>query len=265
MGRLMGHVPPGLLDHLAIDPQAQGAASRKRGPLFIWSNPSMDDLIAGRNAGMQIWIGDNPTATPGAGDAVGLTLACINGNGRGPIWGQNIVVGRSQSGEGYEDAYSVGLEVNMYNDFSLGETNPYGPGIGRKNMLELVASLGGDRLTAAGMVWAADDTGTSWFEHGIHFSRCVQTGIKFVKNAASPDRIKAFQVASIYDASDSQTVVKVDGAHTHGIDMSGAAFDGLAFQSRNFSIDAHGNLRALSLTLNGRLVAVDGNGFLKVV
>lgn len=208
---------------LIIDTNRQmTTAQRGRAPLFVWSNPAPSDLVAGHNAGAQIWVGDNPTATPGVGDAVGLTTACVNGNNRTNVWGQNIVVGRSDIGSGYIDGNCVGLEINMYNEFPLTETNPFGPTSGRKNMLEIVGSGGGERLTSAGMIWVNDATGNSWFEHGLAFSRVVQSGIKFVKNPnVTADGIPAFQTAAIYDASDSANVLKVDGTHGSVIDLSG--------------------------------------------
>lgn len=206
-----------------IDPDRQmTAAQRGRGPLFIWSNPAPSDLVAGYNAGVQIWVGDNPTATPGAGDAVGLTTVCVSGNSRTSLWGQNIVVGRSDIGPGFIDGNCVGLEINMFSEFTLAESNPFGPTAGRKNMLEIVGSGGGGRLTAAGMIWVNDATGDSWFEHGLAFSRVVQDGLKFVKNPnTTTDGIAAFQVAAIYDASDSANVLKIDGTHGSVIDLSG--------------------------------------------
>lgn len=208
---------------LIVDPDRQmTAAQRGRAPLFVWSNPAAADLVAGYNSGAQIWVGDNPTATPGAGDAVGLTIAVLNGNDRGVLWGVNIVVGRSPAGAGYIDHNAVGIEVNMFNDYALAETNPYGGSSGRKNMLELVASSAAHRLTSVAMIWADNDSGDAWFEHGFNFSRIVQDGIKFHKDAGGHvDGIDAFQVAAIYDASDSKAVIKVDGDHEEIFDLSG--------------------------------------------
>lgn len=56
--------------------------------MFIWNDPSTN--LAGQNAGLQIWIGANPTATPGADDAVAQTIHVDDLGGRGPLWGINI-------------------------------------------------------------------------------------------------------------------------------------------------------------------------------
>jgi len=191
----------------------------ERGSLFIWNNPANADLIAGYNAGMQVWIGDNPVATPGAGHAAASTLAVVNGNGRNALYGQNILVGFSNSGAGFVDGFLCGMEINVYADFAATVTDAFAGG-NRKNGLELTSQGTVGRVTAAAMIWSADNTGAAWWYEGLAVSRAVNNGIRFAKDpAGSVDSINAFQNAAILDESNSTSVLKVGGGHTSIFDL----------------------------------------------
>lgn len=189
----------------------------ERGSLFIWNDPANADLIAGYNAGMQVWIGDNPTATPGVGHAVASTLAVVNGNGRNALYGQNILVGLSSGGAGYVDGFLCGMEINVYADFAATVTDAYAGG-NRKNGLELTSQGSVGRLTAAAAIWSADNTGAAWWSEGIAVSRAVNNGIRFTNDpGGSADGINAFQNAAILDESLSVSVLKIANTHTDAV------------------------------------------------
>lgn len=59
-----------------------------RGPLFVWTDP-VANVDAGKNAAFQIWVGDNPTSTPGPGDDIAFTGFIVNGNSRANLWFEN--------------------------------------------------------------------------------------------------------------------------------------------------------------------------------
>lgn len=193
----------------------------ERGALFIWNNPSPADLVAGKNSGAQIWIGDNPTATPGASDPVGLTVAIINGNSRTTLYGMNILAANGDLGAGWNDGHITGLEINVGSGFSATVTDAFAGG-NRKNGMEITGQSGpGGRLTAAQAIWVNNTDGSAWWNEGIAISRCVQYGIRFQSDpAGSVDTINAFSGAAIYDASKSVSVLRVSGTHTNLIDIS---------------------------------------------
>lgn len=90
----------------------------ERGTLFIWSDPAPSELVAGYNAGQQIWIGNNPVGTPGSGHAAGSSVAVFNGNNRDALYGINVIVGAANAGAGFVDAFVCGMEINIYGDFA---------------------------------------------------------------------------------------------------------------------------------------------------
>lgn len=203
------------------DSQSSLYEGGKRGPLFIWNNPAPTDFeTTGENAGMQIWIGDNPTATPGGGHAVGQTIGVINGNSREALYGINLLVGISTGAPGFVDGFLCGLEINTYADFVATVTDPYGGGA-RKNAVEITTQGTIGRITTAIMLYATDTTGSGWYQNGIAISRCYDQGITFHKNpGGGTDSVNAFQTAAIYDKSNSTNVLKVDGDHANIINLA---------------------------------------------
>lgn len=200
-----------------------------RGPLFIWNNPSPSDFaVTGENAGLQIWIGDNPTATPGGGHAVGQTIGVINGNSRNAVYGMNILTGTSTGAPGFIDGFQCGLEINTYGDFAMTQPDPYGGGA-RKNAVEITTQGTIGRMTTAIMLFATDTTGSGWYQNGIALSRCFDQGITFFKDpGGGVDSVNAFQTAAIYDKSNSKNVLKIDASHDNIInleDISNLALD----------------------------------------
>lgn len=210
-------VDPGHILTTAMLPSlAQG-----RAPFFIINNPSSADLIAGYAAGLYIHIGDNPTATPAAGDAVAITTTINNINGRTHLWGSNTIALQDPSGlDGMVRAAE--FEVNNVKGFNadpFSGTAPY-----RKNGIEIVGHGSSTyKITAALTVWANNTTGSGWFDQGLVLSRVASKGIRFIKNpGGSSDTGTAFSVSAISDESDSNATLSVSGTHGSIIDLSGA-------------------------------------------
>lgn len=220
---------PGINDALWDNRIAEFEAG-ERGPLFVWADPDGSDLVAGFNSGLQVWVGDNPTPTPGATDTVGFTLAVLNGRNRTRLYGQNIVIGLSDIDAAHLDTVATGLEINMYSAFAATDLNPWSSGSGfRKNGLEIVGSgLAGPNsglLTAAMMIWVNDDTGQTWWSEGIAMSRVKNVGLHFKKDpGVATDLIDPFQTAAIWDESNSSSVLRVGGSHDAILNLSGSTF-----------------------------------------
>lgn len=191
-----------------------------RAPLFIWQNPDAR-TSAGYNPGMQIWIGDNPTATPGKGDTVGATIGVMNGNGRFQLFGQNILTGQCGPAEGcppdHIDGPIAGLEIDIFGSASWVAANRAfraTHGTYAKNGLELYAQ-GHAAVTSALSIWTDDGSGANFWHEGIALSRVSDIGIHFVKDPSpQADAAAAFVVGSIVDDSDSGDVLRI-GAGSH--------------------------------------------------
>ncbi len=209
--------------HGAVQINVSGHADKvagARGPLFIWSDPSA--TAAGQNAGMQIWVGANPVGTPGANDFVAQTIAMIGGNGKASMWGQNISVGTDSAGLG-ANAFLIGSEINMYSNYALVETDPWGAGADRKGIFDLTTT-GPYRVTSALMTYSTATDGSNWPVVGLAVARIVDTGLLFKASpGGSTDTLAAFAVAAIHDASNSASVLKVSGTHTSVLNLSAIA------------------------------------------
>ncbi len=233
----------------AIDPlrrlSARSDLQGKRGPLFIWNNPT-GKVPAGQSAGFQVWIGDNPTATPGPDNTVGGTVAVINGGGRKSLYGLNVftqVCNASVCGAGYTDAHSTAAEFEIGTGYPNTPTDPWGGDAFRKNVIEITAQSGSaGRITSGLEMWANDSSGVGWFNTGVALSRVYDVGIlaKSNPNGSSPgtgpfnaDQVRAFQTAFIYDNSDSNAVLKVGpGVHNSVIDMTNSVNPGYVIRGR---------------------------------
>lgn len=228
-------VTRGIIQDDLWDSRVGGFASGSRAPHFIWNDPNQTDLVAGYNSGQQIWVGDNPTATPGVGHAVASTITVTNGKNRNALYGQNILVGASNAGSGYTDGFICGLEINIYADFAATVTNAFAGG-NRKNGLELTSQGSAGRVTSAAMVWSADSSGAAWWYHGLSISRVVETGINFERNpGGQTDGINPFGVAAIYDKSNSTAVLKIDGSHSSIFDISTVTDTGIFVKGKTGS------------------------------
>lgn len=188
-----------------------------RAPLFIWQNPT-GSSPAGTNAGQQIWIGDNPTATPGAGDTVASTIAVVNGNGRNQLYGQNMAMLACGAAEGcttgYVDSRVVGQEIDVGTSASYTAQNSIFNPTGGTNPvvgLETYCDSNSDCTTGYG-IWGNDSTGNKWFHNGIEIARVANVGIHFEN--ISGDSVASFASAAIQDDSNSTNVIAV-GAGTH--------------------------------------------------
>lgn len=216
----------------AIQINKSGVADKAdgtRGPLFVWSNPGATSP-AGQNAGLQVWVGNNPTATPGANQTVNTTLSTTTGNNRDNLSGLNIIVQATvnNAGAGYVDSFIRGAEIEVGTIFTRTVTDPFGGGL-RKNGLELVAqdASGGANSgpTAATVIWAVDTVGNSWWYVGHAISRVQNTGVLFQADPGGvSDGTAAFANAAIHDNSNSATSYKVSGSHGIGVDLSGGTY-----------------------------------------
>lgn len=223
-----------------------------RGPLFVWNNPS--STAAGENGCAQFWMGDNPTGTPGANEFVCVTISAFNGNGRSPVWGQNIVAQQGNLGTGWVDGPLIGLEIDMQTGWQSVPNTFSNMSTFKKIGLEIFndgLAVGNFNVTSAIAIWAPDTTGTCWFYEGIALSRVLNNGIVFYKDPDTSDGIAAFATSAILDQSASATSYKVTGSHTNGIDLSGGTFSGSAFKSPGYKVDGSGNLFVGSGATNG--------------
>ncbi|MDR8394969.1 hypothetical protein NE850_01345 [Paraburkholderia sp. USG1] len=193
-----------------------------RAPIFIWQNPN-GSTSAGYSAGQQIWIGTNPTATPGAGDTVASTIGVANGNNRSILYGQNILVGLCGSVEGcttsdYINGPVQGQEIDVYGSASWAPSNRAfnaTAGIYPINGQEVYCQ-GPQYCTAAFSAWSAGSTGQNWWKEGLSLDRIYDIGIHF--NATSGDTATGFGNAAILDDSNSTIVLQIgSGTHTYYI------------------------------------------------
>lgn len=189
-----------------------------RAPLFIWQNPS-GSTPAGYNAGQQIFIGNNPTGTPGAGDTVAQTIVVTNGNNRGLLYGQNVVVGLCGPAEGcassdYINAPVTGLETDVYGSATwLPADRAFNPASGTYVVNGHEIYCQGPQYCTAGLsVWSTVGNGSNWWREGIALNRIANIGLHGVQTAG--DTGTQFSVALIQDDSNSANVIQV-GAGTH--------------------------------------------------
>ena len=197
-----------------------------RGPIFVWNDFKPDGVTTGQAAGGQIWIGNNPTATPGPNDSVGQLHYIDNLGGRTSVWNMDIVASRySVASGGTMPGLVRNLELEMLDNAGY-VPDPFNAPAGRSVSLEFIARGGSTNLlTAASFVWANDKTGVGWWGTGHIIARVANVGLKFVKNpdvagGGTVDSIRAFGTAAIFDASDSVAVLKIDGSHGSIIDLS---------------------------------------------
>jgi hypothetical protein len=197
--------------------------SQRRGGLFVLTDPAGADMEAGESASAQFWVGANPTATPGAGDSVAVSIFNVNGKGRGSngTWGLDCVAVVANLGPGFDDSVARSAEFEIMNGFAFTESDPFGGGL-RKNGVEIVGHVGSvGKITAALTTWANDTSGSKWFDQGLVLSRIASKGLRFVKNpGGATDTGTAFSVAAIIDESDSNAVLAASGTHASFFDLS---------------------------------------------
>lgn len=192
-----------------------------RAPLFIWQNPN-GSTAAGTNAGQQIWIGNNPTATPAANDTVASTIAVTNGNSRANLYGQNLLVGICGTAEGcttgYLNAPVQGQEIDVYGSASFTPANQaFNPTAGTYVVNgQQVYCQGNQYCTSAYSAWSTGSTGQNWFKEGLSLDRIYQYGIHF--NVTAGDTATGFGGAAIQDDSNSTVTLEIgSGTHTYYI------------------------------------------------
>ena len=211
---------------VALTPQSVTVVGNgsARGPSFILNDFRPDGVTFGRSAGGQVWIGNNPTATPGPNDSVGQTHYIDNTNGRTGCWNMDIIASRFSMASGGSAGAVRNLELEMLDNAGYAP-DPFNAPLGRSVGIEFIARQGSTNLlTCASFVWSNDGTGAGWWGTGHILSRVKHVGIKFVADpgqvAPAVDGAPAFDVAALYDASNSAAVLKVDGSHTCILDLS---------------------------------------------
>lgn len=190
-----------------------------RAPLFIWQNPN-GSTAAGYNAGLQIVIGNNPTTTPAAGDTVASTLVVTNGNNRGLLYGQNIVVGLCGTAEGcttsdYINGPVTGHETDVYGSATwLPADRAFNPVSGTYVINGHEVYCQGPQYCTAGLsVWSTLANGANWWREGIALNRIANIGLHAVQTAG--DTGTQFSVAFVQDDSNSANVIQIgSGTHT---------------------------------------------------
>jgi hypothetical protein len=191
-----------------------------RAPLFIWQNPN-GSTAAGYNVGQQIWIGNNPTATPGAGDAVASTMAVTNGNNRFNLWAQNLLVGLCGTAEGcstgdYLNSPVTGQEIDVYGSASWTPTNrAFNATVGTYPIEgQQIYCQGPQYCTTALSAWSTASNGSNWWKEGVALNRVADIGLHFVITPG--DTGSSFGIAAIQDDSNSVNVIQVgSGTHTN--------------------------------------------------
>lgn len=221
----------------------------QRAPLFIWYDPACvvgthvcATLPAGANAGLQVWIGPTPTATPAANSPEAALIAITNGNNRFNLFGLNIICGVAGPLEGlsadFIDTPCIGIEVDVFNSatstpssyaarnrFVSATTGTYNKvGIGIFNSPAVA------QVTAALAIWSPGVNESGSFFEGISISRVSDVGLHFLSDPnSSVDSYNAFGVCAICDDSRSARFAYF-GNFTHAgpmIDVSsGASFTG---------------------------------------
>lgn len=190
-----------------------------RGALFVLANPSAADLVAGVASGIYIHIGNNPTATPGANDAVAQTVTINNLNGRTHLWGANFVCLQDASGA---DGMTRSIEAEI-NNVKGAQPDPFTGGTPYKKVAIEVVGHGSSTFSpTAGMtIWANGQTQEKFFEQGIAISRS-KVGVKaYASPGGSTDTDPAFAIAFLQDLSNSNAVLAAGGTHGSIIDLSG--------------------------------------------
>lgn len=190
-----------------------------RAPLFIWQNPN-GSLPAGTNAGQQIWIGNNPTATPAAGDVVASTMAVTNGNNRSLLYGQNLLVGICGTPEGctttdYINGPVTGQEIDVYGSAAFTPLNrAFNASAGTYVINgQEVYCQGPQYCTSAYSAWSTSTNGSNWFKEGSVYNRIADIGVHFVITPG--DSGPSFTAGAIVDDSNSTNVINIGaGAHT---------------------------------------------------
>lgn len=202
---------------LTIAEQEALLARAQSDALVIARNPT--STAAGEAAGLYVDISSGMVATPAANDLVGVTVRVTNdGMRRHDLWCANLVL--QQAGPITVPAGGIRqrvaeMEIQNAATPSTFEADPFGqaPGAVRSNGLELVGHEGSTyRNTAALTVWANDPNGWKWWETGLALSRVASTGILFERHpGGTRDAIRAFQIAALWDRSESKHVIRVSG------------------------------------------------------
>lgn len=203
-----------------VDPTLTGSTTpARRAPVFIWQNPN-GSTAAGYNSALQVWVGDNPTLTPGLGDSVAITTNINNGNNRFAIWGENILAGRCGAAEGcgagYIDGPTVGSEIDVYSSLSYTPANrAFNPSGGTYVVEGQQIYCQGPQYCTAGMsIWSTLSNGSNWWREGISMNRIANIGLHFDKTAG--DTGTQLSVAAIQDDSNSANVLQIgSGTHTN--------------------------------------------------
>lgn len=206
-----------------------GFTAAQRAPVFIW-NDCNGTLPAGRNCGLQAWVGPFPTGTPGANNPEAALLAITNGNNRFRMFGLNIICGVAGAAEGlgagFIDTPCIGEEVDLYNSATTGYEARNAFASSTSGTYNKVAFLANNspaiaQVTAGYAVWSPSPNVSGAFYEGASYSRISDRGIHFLADPnGEVDAYTAFGICVVCDDSRGAVFAKF-GNFTH----SGAMID----------------------------------------
>lgn len=244
-----------------------------RAPLWICNNISSSNL-AGQGAGLGIWIGNNPTATPGAGDTIAFYSYIDNLGGRSSIWAYNPICLQATvaAGGGGGINHCIEIDVNQ----SITATTPLsgfsqGPvSHGAEAVCSQNTSGSAKPCQTAFWVWAAGDyannasSTTQPWNFAYAASRTQQAGFDCEINpAGASDSGTYFKQGCFWDQSNSNTSLLINGSHSYALDVSGATMSsGFANCGSNVCsfIGAGGVSIAATLNIGGIPTSAGGGG-----
>lgn len=201
-----------------------------RAPFYICNDATTN--LLGQSVGMQIWIGNNPTGTPGVGNnIIALTGYINNLNNRGAgaaggVWFENLICQQGTVAAGGASTIircnetDVNESITVSNPLSAFSSGPavYGAQYvsssnGSGTIFPVLAAI---TITSAGDVSSSQE----WFNFGVGGQR-IHLALADCE-LASGDVTAAFTKGCLWDQSNSTNVILVAGSHTTFADVSGA-------------------------------------------
>jgi hypothetical protein len=203
-----------------------------RAPIYV-CNDLPGNNNAGQNAGLQVWIGSGPTATPAANSPAAATFYIDNLNSRGGIWTINTIATQQPISAGGAVGPVHGNEANVVASIPVATpTSAFTTGSwthGWEAVCNQNTGANPVPCQTAFWVWAAGD-----YENGSNpqyqpwniaygASRTQYAGFDCEINpGGASDTGAYFKQGCFWDQSNSAVSLLVSGAHTSIIDVSGA-------------------------------------------
>jgi hypothetical protein len=198
-----------------------------RAPFYVQNDTGSN--LAGQDLGCQVWIGNNPTATPAANNAIACTFAIDNLSGRRETWALNLVCNQLAADRGGALGINHCQENNVTQSFpAVTPVDPLGGSGAVSHAFEAVASQNTSGTVfnpqIAYWAWSADPAGAadSW-NFGYVATRVRHGG--FAVEDYDGDSSYGFDVCAFCDYSrQSERVLFVSGGHHNNyIDISGVS------------------------------------------